>query len=92
MVYQDDEVVAFRDIRPQAPVHILIVPRLHIPSLAEVTEEHTPLLGAVVRAANLVAKQQGIAASGYRLVVNVGRGAGQTIFHLHWHLTGGWRW
>ncbi|PJF37189.1 MAG: histidine triad nucleotide-binding protein [Candidatus Thermofonsia Clade 1 bacterium] len=89
MLYQDERAVAFRDIAPIAPVHVLIVPRLHIASAAEVTAEHAPLIGHLIAIAAHIARQQGIAERGYRLVTNVGREGGQVIFHLHWHLIGG---
>ncbi|MCS6802279.1 MAG: histidine triad nucleotide-binding protein [Chloroflexota bacterium] len=89
MAYQDERVVAFHDIAPQAPVHILIVPREHLSGLSALTADHGPLLGAIHAAANTVAQQHGIAETGYRLVVNNGPHSGQTIFHLHYHLLGG---
>ncbi|GIW07366.1 MAG: histidine triad nucleotide-binding protein [Dehalococcoidia bacterium] len=89
IAYQDSDVVAFHDIAPQAPVHILIVPREHLSGLSALTTEHSALLGAIHEAANTIARQEGIADSGYRLVVNNGPHAGQTIFHLHYHLLGG---
>ncbi len=89
MLYQDEHAVAFKNIAPRAPVHILIVPRLHIPSAAEVTPENTALIGHLIVVAAHVAREQGVAKSGYRLVTNVGREGGQEIFHLHWHLLGG---
>lgn len=89
ILYQDEQAVAFKDIAPRAPVHVLIVPRLHIPSAAEVTEEHAALIGHLIAVAAQVAREQGIAETGYRLVTNVGREGGQEIFHLHWHLLGG---
>jgi histidine triad (HIT) family protein len=89
MVYQGEELVAFRDIAPKAPTHILIVPREHIPSLAEVTQEHSRLLAEMIHLANRLAKQEGIDQSGYRLVTNCGPWAGQAVPHLHFHLIGG---
>lgn len=87
IVYQDEHVVAFRDIQPQAPVHVLIVPREEIPGVAFLPQEgdHRHLLNA----AKVIAEQLGLAESGYRLVVNQGRDAGQTVDHLHMHLLGG---
>jgi histidine triad (HIT) family protein len=87
--YQDERVVAFHDIAPQAPVHILIVPREHLRGLSDLTADHGPLLGAIHAAANTIARQQRIAETGYRLVVNNGPHSGQTVFHLHYHLLGG---
>lgn len=89
IVYQDDEVVAFRDINPLAPVHILIIPRKHISSLVEMPEEDASLIGAMAKVANCLARSEGIAESGYRLVINCGREGGQGVAHLHMHLLGG---
>ncbi len=89
MVYQDHELVAFRDKYPKAPTHILVVPREHIPSLAHVTEEHSALLARMVLLANRLARELGIAEQGYRLVNNTGPWGGQAIAHLHFHLIGG---
>jgi histidine triad (HIT) family protein len=89
IVYRDDEVVAFHDIRPEAPVHILIVPRKHIPSLSSLEPGDVPVLGAIFTAAAKLAKELGVAESGYRVVVNNGADAGQSVFHLHYHLLGG---
>jgi histidine triad (HIT) family protein len=88
-VYTDDKVVAFRDINPMAPVHILIVPREHIISLNEVTENQTTLIGHIVQVAKQLAKQHGIATKGYRVVFNTGPQGGQVVQHLHMHLLGG---
>lgn len=87
-VYEDDAVFAFRDINPQAPVHILIVPRQHIPRVADLSEADAPLMGRVVMAAARVANAEGIG-DGFRLVVNNGEQAGQAVFHIHFHLLGG---
>jgi histidine triad (HIT) family protein len=88
-VHADDLVIAFRDIAPRAPTHILIVPREHIGSAAELTEAHGALLGRIFAVAADIARSEGIADSGYRLVSNVGRWGGQTVDHLHVHLMGG---
>ena len=88
IVYQDQEVTAFRDLRPQAPVHILIVPNRHIVGVAQVEPQDAALLGRLFVVARRLAEQEGIA-NGYRLVVNSGRLAGQSVFHLHVHLLGG---
>jgi len=90
-IYQDEQVVAFRDVNPQAPVHVLIVPRKHIESVAEVPDADAALAGHMVAVANELAKQEGISRSGYRLVVNCGREGGQVVPHLHLHLLGGRR-
>lgn len=89
IVYEDTEAVAFQDINPQAPVHILIVPREHIESLNEIAPRHLPVLGHIIDVARKLAKERGIADDGYRLVLNVNRMAGQSVFHLHFHLLGG---
>jgi histidine triad (HIT) family protein len=88
-VYADEAVVAFRDRRPQAPVHILVIPRTHVRGADMPEAEDGALLAAVLRAANRVARQEGIAKSGYRLVWNVGPDAGQSVFHMHLHILGG---
>ncbi|MEE8117066.1 MAG: HIT domain-containing protein [Gemmatimonadales bacterium] len=89
IVYQDDSVTAFRDINPQAPTHILIVPNEPIPTLNDVKPEHEPLLGHLIRVAAELAAKEEIAPDGYRLLVNCGRHGGQEVFHLHVHLLGG---
>jgi histidine triad (HIT) family protein len=89
IVYQDDSVVAFKDIRPRAPVHLLIVPRKHIAMLADLDPADAPLVGTIFLVAAKLAQEHGIARNGYRVVVNCGVDAGQTVFHLHYHLMGG---
>ena len=89
IVYQDEEVVAFRDINPQAPVHLLIIPKKHIPSLAHLPDAEIPLIGHMVKVANQMAREGGVAESGYRLVINCGEQGGQLVPHLHMHLLGG---
>ena len=86
--YQDEQVVAFRDINPQAPTHILVIPRKHIAKIADVTAVDLPLVGACIQAANQIAVREKLEA-GYRLVINNGAQAGQTVWHIHWHLLGG---
>ena len=88
-VYEDDLVFAFKDIRPQAPVHVLVCPRLHIPTLNDALPEHGRLLEHILTIAKKVAEQFGIHEKGYRTVFNVNSGAGQTVFHLHLHVIGG---
>ncbi len=90
-VYQDELVTAFHDINPVAPVHVLIVPNEHIPSVAEVEAQHEAILGHMFTVARQIAEQLGVAQSGFRLVVNTGRDGGQDVFHLHMHLLGGKR-
>src|SRR3990167_7507697 len=89
MVHEDDRAIAFEDINPQAPTHVLIVPRRHIAGLNDVAAENAALLRPPPLVAAQTARQRGIAESGYRTVLNTGRGAGQSIFHLHLHLLGG---
>ncbi len=88
-VYEDDEIVAFRDINPQAPVHILVVPRKHYSTLLDLKSEDVELAGKMILVANEVAKKFNIHNRGYRLVFNCNREAGQSIYHLHLHLLGG---
>ncbi|MGH8293584.1 MAG: histidine triad nucleotide-binding protein [Gammaproteobacteria bacterium] len=89
MVMETDELIAFHDINPQAPTHILVVPRRHIATLNEVGDADAPLLGRLMLAACHIAQDRKLAESGYRLVMNCNRGAGQTVFHIHLHLLGG---
>lgn len=89
VVYRDELVTAFRDISPQAPTHILIIPNEPIPTAADVTEADEPALGRLFTAAARIAEQEGIAASGFRLIVNCRDDAGQEVYHLHMHLLGG---
>lgn len=89
LVMESDELIAFRDISPQAPTHILVVPRQHISSLNDLPPADAGILGKMILAAREIAKQEGIAASGYRLVMNCNKGGGQTVFHIHLHLMGG---
>ncbi len=91
MLYQDERVSAFRDIRPVAPVHILIVPNKHIASVNDVEEADEAVLGHLLLTAKRLAAQEGIATTGYRLIINTGPHAGQVVFHLHLHLIGGQR-
>ena len=88
-IYEDERVIAFRDINPGAPAHALVVPRAHIRDITATEADDGELLRALVKAANTVARQEGVAESGYRLVWNVGPDAGQSVFHLHLHLLGG---
>lgn len=90
IVFQNESVVVFEDIRPHAPVHLLIVPRKHIRSLNDLEEHDKSLLSEMVWVARKVAQEKEISNSGYRIVFNVERGGGQVIFHLHMHLLGGW--
>ena len=89
VVYEDDTVLAFSDINPQAPQHKLFVPKKHIATLNDLDEEDTLLMGQVIQAAKNLAKQLGLDKTGYRLVSNCGSQAHQTVFHIHFHLIGG---
>ncbi len=89
IIHEDEQCLAFRDINPQAPVHVLVIPREHIASLNEGTPENEQLLGRLLTAAAKVAKAEGIDGTGYRTVINTNAGAGQTVFHIHVHLLGG---
>jgi histidine triad (HIT) family protein len=93
VVREDDQVLAFRDANPQAPTHVLIIPKAHIASVDEAGPEHRELLGRLVLMAQSIARDENIV-SGYRLVLNNGRGAGQSVYHIHLHLLGGrgFRW
>ena len=88
IVYEDDECLAFRDVNPQAPVHILVIPKQPIARLVEAGADHQALLGRLLLAANQVAREQGVG-DAFRLVVNNGAEAGQSVFHLHLHILGG---
>jgi len=89
VVHADDDLVAIRDIAPRAPTHILILSRDHIPSAADLTTNDGPLLGKVFATAAAIARDEGLAERGYRIVTNVGQWGGQTVDHLHFHLMGG---
>ncbi len=88
-VYEDEEIIAFRDINPQAPVHIVIIPRKHIASLSQLSQSESALVGRLVTIANKLAQVEGIAERGYRVVINCGQEGGQLVPHLHLHLVGG---
>jgi histidine triad (HIT) family protein len=87
-IYEDDEVLAFHDINPVAPVHFMLIPKLHLASLADAEEIHATLLGKLLLLAPRLAKEQGLD-HGFRTVINTGRGGGQEVFHLHIHVIGG---
>lgn len=89
IVYEDDELLAFNDITPQAPTHVLIVPKQHVATLNDLQGDHDALVGAMVRRAAAIAQERGLDASGFRTVFNTNRDAGQTVFHIHLHLLGG---
>jgi len=89
IVYEDDRVLAFNDINPQGPTHVLVVPKRHIASLNDLSADDDAAVGEVVRRAAAIAKERGISEVGYRTVFNTNRNAGQTVFHVHLHLIGG---
>ena len=90
-VYENDQVIAFRDVNPQAPTHILVIPREHISTVNDLTAEDKSIVAEMMLAAQAIAKQEGIEESGYRLVMNCNEGAGQMVFHIHLHILGGRR-
>ncbi len=89
IVYEDDDILAFRDINPQAPTHVLIIPKAEIATVNDIQADQAELIGRLVLTAQLIARQEGIADSGYRLVMNCNRHGCQEVFHLHLHLIGG---
>jgi len=90
IVYETDNILAFKDIKPQAPVHILIIPKVEIPKVTDIKgKEHANLLGEMIDAANKLAKDTGISERGFRLVFNCGNDGGQEVYHIHMHLLGG---
>ena len=89
IVYEDDEVIAFKDIRPVTPVHILVIPKKHISSLVELTEEDEAVIGKIYTVINKVAKVAGILEKGFRVIVNCGDDGGQEVKHIHFHVLGG---
>ena len=91
MVYEDDDVLAFRDVNPQAPTHVLVIPRKHIATTNDLAAADAAVVGKMMLAAKKIAADEGFADEGYRLVLNCNEGAGQTVFHIHMHLLGGRR-
>jgi histidine triad (HIT) family protein len=89
IVYEDDRILAFNDVNPQAPTHVLIIPKRHVESLNELQAGDDQIVGEIVRRAAAIAKERGISAGGYRTVFNTNHAAGQTVFHIHLHLIGG---
>jgi histidine triad (HIT) family protein len=89
VIYESDDAVAFRDINPQAPTHVLIIPRRHIATINDLQAGDESVVGSLYLAAKTIAAQEGLAEDGYRVVMNCNEGAGQTVFHLHLHLLGG---
>ncbi|MCG6871128.1 MAG: histidine triad nucleotide-binding protein [Gammaproteobacteria bacterium] len=90
-VYEDEHVLAFRDINPQAPTHVLVIPKLHIATLNELNDDHDRLVGRMLLTAKRIAAEEGLAERGYRTVFNCNEDAGQSVFHIHLHLLGGRR-
>ncbi|MEB3221827.1 MAG: histidine triad nucleotide-binding protein [Candidatus Sericytochromatia bacterium] len=88
-VHEDADTIAFHDLHPQAPTHVLVIPKRHVACFADLTAEDGPLLGAMAAAVNAAARQAGLEESGFRVVCNNGRDAGQSVDHLHWHVLGG---
>ncbi|HEY8346624.1 MAG TPA: histidine triad nucleotide-binding protein [Symbiobacteriaceae bacterium] len=88
-VYEDDQVVAFEDIHPVAPVHVLVIPKKHLASVNDLRAEDTELLGRIFAAIQRVAAEKGVVESGYRVITNAGKDSGQAVFHLHFHVIGG---
>jgi len=89
VVFEDNEIMAFRDLNPQAPKHLLIIPKLHIATVNETADEHQALLGNMILRAKKIAKTEGLSETGYRLVFNINPNGGQTVYHIHLHLLGG---
>ena len=89
IVYEDDEIIAFKDIEPVAPIHILVIPKKHISSLTELTKEDEAVIGRIYTVINKIAKEQGIFEKGYRVIINCGEDGCQVVKHIHFHLLGG---
>ncbi len=88
-VYEDEEILAFKDIHPAAPIHVLIIPKKHIATLMDIEEEDSSLMGKIIQTAKLIAKQLGIEEKGFRLIANCGPDSGQEVMHIHFHLLAG---
>ena len=89
IVFEDDEVLAFRDVNPQAPLHVLVIPKIHISTVNDLTPEHASLVGRMYLAAQKIAADEGVAEPGYRMVMNCNAEAGQSVYHIHLHVLGG---
>lgn len=89
IVYEDASILAFEDINPQAPAHVLVIPRKHIPTILDIKEEDYVIIGQLCRVANKIAEERGVAKRGFRLVMNTNPEAGQSVYHIHLHLLGG---
>lgn len=88
-IYEDNKLIVIEDVNPQAPVHLLAIPKEHIPTILQLKQEHKELIGSIHLVANKIAKDKKIDEQGFRIVVNCNRGAGQTVFHIHFHILGG---
>lgn len=88
-VYEDEDVIAFKDINPQAPIHLLIIPKKHVSSVMEINEEFNPVINKIFKVAQKLARENNIDKKGFRIVINTGDDGGQTVHHLHFHLLGG---
>lgn len=89
IIFENDNIIAFEDIKPQAPVHIVIIPKCHIEKISDIKDSHKDIIGELVLTANALAKEKGIGNSGYRIVINCNKDGGQIVFHIHLHLLGG---
>jgi len=89
IVFEDEKLLAFEDIAPKAPIHILVIPKEHFVSLNEVPEDKKDILAEILHRARLIAREKGLAERGYRIVLNIGKEAGQAVFHIHFHILGG---
>ncbi len=89
IIYEDNKFLAFRDVKPVAPIHLLIIPKKHIPTVDHLEEEDKELIGELFLVAQKIARKEGVSEKGYRLIINIGENAGQTVEHLHLHLIGG---
>lgn len=89
IVYEDDEVIAFNDVNPAAPIHILVVPKKHIPTLLDVQQEDGELIAHIYQVINKIAKENGFAENGFRVITNCGKDSGQEVMHIHFHVLGG---
>lgn len=89
VVYEDDDVLAFRDVNPQAPVHVLVIPKAHISTANDLDEDNVDVIGQMYLAARKIANDEGVSEAGYRMVMNCNAGAGQSVFHIHLHILGG---
>ena len=89
VVFEDDDVLAFRDVNPQAPTHVLVIPKTHVSTVNDLLPEHASMVGKMYLAAQKIAMDEGVAEPGYRLVLNCNAGAGQSVYHIHLHVLGG---